>query len=301
MKLLKDQKNNFIFDIVKKENPSWNKDLHKKIEKFVKVYKKQLRKEAEYDGDDRLCQEEFLYERFKLNVEHDMYNGNWQILKYFYRNLRLKVFYQMIGENRYTEEDVEMYNYFTSIEVNEKCKCRPKLLKLSSGSELNSPGMLESDNRWYVDYTIYVKTPSTDGNGYSVIYLNFSDFFEDSFSIIEDMVRNCEMKPKIFPNDNLFTYEPKLGCRRLENYPGMSTIEEISTKKIENCVSLSVDNKFMDLLERELKKSDEFNMLTKRVSEICRPIVSKLISDKKDLFERCSPNLKYEVKTRFKL
>lgn len=70
------------------------------------------------DGDMRLLDENFLYERFVDNLQNDMLYGNLQVLKYFVLLMCLKVY----RDEPFSTQNIEMIKYFDSLENTTKKK-----------------------------------------------------------------------------------------------------------------------------------------------------------------------------------
>lgn len=70
------------------------------------------------DGDVRLLNEDFLYERFIDNKQNEMFYGNLQVLKYFVLLMCLKVY----RDEPFSAQNIEMIKYFDSLENTTKKK-----------------------------------------------------------------------------------------------------------------------------------------------------------------------------------
>lgn len=125
------------FDDLLAMNCDWADQLKDLVNERINEYQALITAEAAYDGQPELADETILYERFKENCNTGMWNGNWQILKYFIRVFTIKIFKDMIGQWEFTEHDAEMYNYFANLKVTEKTKCKAAALKCKSGAEPN--------------------------------------------------------------------------------------------------------------------------------------------------------------------
>ena len=107
----------------------WIDEWTELIVKVLTAYENGIRNEADFDGQAELSNEDFLYERFKDNVESNMLFANWQVLKYFYAIMRMKMYKEAIGEWTFTEHDVEMYRYFANLSVSDDMKAKAKHFK----------------------------------------------------------------------------------------------------------------------------------------------------------------------------
>lgn len=90
----------------------WIADVKARVTKRITEYEQFLENEAQIDGQPELTDDKFLYETFKHNVEHNMAYGLLHVLKYFNIKFRMKILYDMIGQWKFTDQDVEIYNHF---------------------------------------------------------------------------------------------------------------------------------------------------------------------------------------------
>lgn len=119
-------------------------DAMVRIKKFIDELVSDIEAEAAYDGQPELCDENYLYECFKNNIEFNRKVGNWQVLKYYSRIVVIKLAKSMLGEFTFTEHDVEMIEYFGTMNMDpEEKKCRQRKLKLKS------PKAVHTDY-WYI-------------------------------------------------------------------------------------------------------------------------------------------------------
>ena len=93
------------------------------VRDYIEKLNKQMEEEAEYEGSPELLDEKYLYERFKENRISEMWNGNWEIFKYFILNFEIKIFKTMIGEWTFTDADKEMYEYFSHLKYSYVLHC----------------------------------------------------------------------------------------------------------------------------------------------------------------------------------
>lgn len=118
-------------DLAKRKCP-WISDLKTFVDGLINAIDLQMNAEAAADGQPELTDEDFLYERFNINRKFDRTIGNWQIFKYFIRNFRKKIFYEMLGDWRFSKEDLEMYEYFRTMDLDETNKCQPRYLNFKT-------------------------------------------------------------------------------------------------------------------------------------------------------------------------
>lgn len=185
------------YTTLSKLNCPWLSSMIQQVTSKIEELKNLMINEAEFDGQPELADEAYLFEQFKDNCNNQLWNGNWQILKYFVTLMEIKVFELMLGKCQFTDADKEMYNYFAGMKVNATNKCKPSALKYKSGAvpntyiDPNGVQMLV----YYTDETTTTKYKDCD------IYTNF---FHHYFELIEDMVRNVKMLTKRYPVDNFF-------------------------------------------------------------------------------------------------
>ena len=94
---------------------TWTGEFKKLIEEQVKIHQELLTREAEFEGNPLLTDENFLYQKFTENVTNEEWNANWEILKFFGMNLKIKMLKYMYGEWCLTEHDKEMFDYFDGV------------------------------------------------------------------------------------------------------------------------------------------------------------------------------------------
>jgi hypothetical protein len=222
MKILKKPYKKSPFDEAKSLKAKWLKDVILISDKLVERAKFELKREAEYDKLSSLSDEKFLYECFKKNVKSDLFFGNWQILKYFSRILKIKVYQLIKGKWTFTDQDLEMYNYFRNVEVNQENKCKPSILKFNSGVENNFKAIIYSPEAYQICFHYKYKTESVNNE----LPIPYMQFFTDLFSAIEDMERNSKMLSKKYPDFNLFDSSLYFRNGMLEIYQGCPIIKK---------------------------------------------------------------------------
>jgi hypothetical protein len=169
--------------------------VRSRIDEFDKF----MHAEAECDGQPELTDPNYLFDRFKFNSEHNMYYGNFKILKYFVLMFKMKILYLMIGQWRFTDFDVTLYNYFRDPNLSKWSHQSVKwVLMYTSGK---SPSILPHDanSKWYVSYQV-------DGTSTDEFYTNL---FRKHFILLDDALRNIKQLELSFPNDNLFSNAPE--------------------------------------------------------------------------------------------
>lgn len=198
------------FEDAKKLKAPWLKELQSYVKDTIDLMKSEIKKEAEYDGQTELMNEKFLYKRFKDNCQNGMMYGNWEVFKYFLRNMRLKVCYEMIGELKYTKEDKEMYDYFMNIEVTEKNKCKHSIIKFKSSAEQSYQNVQFHCSN-HEEYTVYYNFKSdTDCDYYEnqVVHVPYFTRFSKLFTGLDNMVANVKML-KAIDNTHFFNIKER--------------------------------------------------------------------------------------------
>jgi len=184
----------------------WIDKLTGAVNHIINDYKEAIRLEAISDGEPKLANEDFLYERFLDNRQHNMWKANWQVLKYFYQYFRMKIFYDIIGQWVFTEHDVEMYNYFSTVEVSDADKCKPSNLRFKEKPELLVSYLSERFPDSYIKYTFqydwWYQFPDRENRANG----NYLGLFEQEFNIAELMIRNVKkLTTYNVPYTNFFT------------------------------------------------------------------------------------------------
>ena len=180
----------------------WIGEVKDIVKDYIEKLTKQREEEAEYEGSPELLDEKYLYERFKENCVSEMWNGNWEIFKYFILSFEIKIFKTMIGEWTFTDADKEMYEYFNNVQVNDKTKCKANQIKIKSGSKVNYNDLIYRHDKYIIYYEFEPKS-EYDSN---VIQDPYFTKFIKSFDCIENMKRNCKMTAK-YADEDFFTSE----------------------------------------------------------------------------------------------
>lgn len=162
------------YEAAKNAKAPWLDDVIIEITGLIDKLEKQLKKEAEYCKDTSLLDPEYMYAKFKENCKYEMYFGNWTIAKYFYRQFKIKVLKEMIGQWEFTVEDKEMYNYFCNVEINDKNKCKPSMIKFKSCVEYTGDEIVTAT---HIDKKLYISFKSEDAMANNVLEIPYYDFF----------------------------------------------------------------------------------------------------------------------------
>lgn len=195
------------FKFISKTKPAWLEDVKKEINNLISIMSSQLKMEAEYDHDEDLLNEKYMYSHFKQNIEDNGYYSNWLILKYFYRMFKIKILKEIIGKFTFTQEDKEMYEYFCNFPVNEKNKCKPAILKYKSCSEETGDNYIF---HLFRKYKIYAEFKTEDISANNVLEIDYYDLFQSRWWAATNMIRNAKMLSKVvvdydFFGNNCFT------------------------------------------------------------------------------------------------
>ena len=272
---------NLPFNLIKKLNPPWIDEVKTIIEKKIDESIAQLKEEAEYEGDVKFSNEKFLYERFKDNIENKLIFGNYQVLKYFYRIMKIKLYRLIIGRNTFNAHDKEMYNYFINVKVNEKTKCKHALLKFKSGTEITDCS-LRYNRLWY--FVNYILETNKNSPYMDILNVSYFEHYNRAFFSIDDMIRNVKMLQKeninFFDDDDIFN---PLKLYHMEN----KKIIEISTENIKDIKN----EKYMLQYDFE-KTTDSFELFCKRDDEYNK-LYEKYLLKTKELFKKFSKTKKY--------
>lgn len=211
----------------------WIGEVKDIVRNYIEKLSKQKEDEAEYEGSPELLDEKYLYERFKENRISEMWNGNWEIFKYFILNFEIKIFKTMIGEWTFTDADKEMYEYFNNVHVNDKTKCKASQIKMKSGSKVNYNELIYRSDKYIIYYEFEQKN-EYDSN---VIQDPYFTKFIKSFDCIENMKRNCKMTAKyadedFFTSETLYVSRIYDGCVKNGQY---NKLVNVSCEKIQPC------------------------------------------------------------------
>lgn len=273
---------NLPFNLIKKLNAPWIDEVKTIVEKKIDESIAQLKEEAEYEGDVKFSNEKFLYERFKDNIENKLVFGNYQVLKYFYRIMKIKLYRLIIGRNTFNAHDKEMYNYFINVKVNEKTKCKHALLKFKSATEITDYSIRYNNNWWFS--VNYIFETNKNSPYMDILNVSYFDYYKRAFISIDDMIRNVKMQEKeninFFDDDDIFN---PLKLYQMEN----KKVIKISTENIKDIKNekyiLDYDfEKITDSFELFCKRDDEYNKL-----------YEKYLLKTKELFKKFSKTEKY--------
>ena len=96
------------YDDMKRINAPWLEDMTKMVKARITEF------DAEYNGVPGLSNESTLYKRYLDNKALGLVFSNLEVFKYFVLMFRIKMYYELIGEWKFTEHDIEMYHYYSN-------------------------------------------------------------------------------------------------------------------------------------------------------------------------------------------
>lgn len=270
------------YSIVKSMRAPWLSEVSTIVKAYIKSASEELKREAEYEDMTELLDENKLYEHFKENCDHCMYNANWQILKYFIRILRIKVYKEMLGEVTYTKKDKEMYEYFNTIKVNAETKCKASQLRFNGGVETDYNTLIYG-NYPYDKFRIFYeyKDNGRDMRG----SIDYFSCFKGLFRSIENMARNAKMLQNNEIID-LFNDASHVDFKKLygNNVTNVSLINREVAEDEERKVFLTFYSQYNEVLE----KNETIRALSKRLKEECAKEMTAFCKVNKVLYKKLS-------------
>lgn len=285
MKIIKKPYKISPYEEIKSMKPTWLKEVETLIDKKIKAAKNQLEEEAEYDGQPELNDDKFLYERYKENSENNMYFGNWQVLKYFYRKMKIKLYEVMRGNWLFTDNDVEMYNYFLNLKVSEDIKCKPAFLKIKSGTEVKEDDLIYDNRRFYVYHEFLTDSNKSCNDVLAVPYFNY---FLDEFRGLNDIISNAKMQQK-WSQYNIFSNNKSFNPLYDYGYENRSII-----KKSVNEIKEPKNKDYKSPYEREYSAIKLFEFYLKE-DKTYKDLTSKINKRIKEVFNNFSKTEVYEL------
>lgn len=275
----------------------WIDELTATTNRIISGYREAIKLEAAKDGEPMLADENYLYDRFKDNCYHNMWKANWQVLKYFYQYFRMKIFYDIIGQWMFTDHDVEMYNYFSTVKVSEADKCKPSHLRFTVKPELLmsyiSEGFPDGGLNYKFQYEWWYTFPDRE-NRADKFYLGL---FEQEFGISELMIRNVKkLTDYNLPFQNFFTVK-KFHPEHSQD-PNSRDYSEMPNRAIDDPASyvaatVAVEPSNTDVI-------NEFYNHCKNNVELCRAALAMLEAESKvdELFMQAYESFKNDYKSK---
>jgi hypothetical protein len=266
------------FETITELKAPWIKEIKSIVTEYIAKLANQYKEETEYCGVPEFHNEKFLYERFKENCDTEMWNGNWEVLKYFALNFEIKVFKTMIGEWTFTDADKEMYEYFNNVQVNDKTKCKSAQLAIKSGAKITTKDIIYNPNSKYEIYYEFTPKSEYDAN---VITVSYFEMFGKSLSCIENMIRNCKMLAK-FNDEDFFTSETLYVSQR---YEAMVKCDERGEPINVSCKKIAME------LDKPKNKVDNDVNVMKQFSDFCmenkkyKNLYDEMMKMSKELFK----------------
>ncbi|HPB20629.1 MAG TPA: hypothetical protein PLC00_07635 [Bacteroidales bacterium] len=282
--------------MIKKLNAPWINDIKKLIENKISDSIMQLKEEAEYDHNINLSNEKFLYERFKDNIENKLVFGNYEVLKYFYRIMKIKLYRLMLGRNTFNAHDKEMYNYFVNIQVNEKTKCKPALLKIKSGTEIDENNIIYMHNKYMLTYVFETNNNSSYMDILNVSYFNH---YINCFRALDDMIRNVKMQQKLNFNlfsDDIFDILKIYGLtdKKIINIL-CDNCKEIKNQKYKSFYQDEAD--LLQLFDSFIRRDDEYQKLSNKINLRIKELYKEFV--KTEEYNYFPDNLKEKMKNTY--
>lgn len=261
------------FDFIRKNKPEWVEDIKEKVTFSINAISELMTKEAEADMEESLLNPDYMYTCFKQNIEDDGFQGNWIILKYFSRMLTIKILKEMIGEWTYTKEDVEMYNYFLTLDVSNNRKASANKFRFNTGIEDTGYKQFHICDSCKI---IYGKYESSDTSATNVFTINYYTFFLSKFINVESLVRRAKMlSPLSTINTDFMTadyYEREF--KLVTNSPFNGSVE-FSCEKLDN-------NWEIEARKSEYNREEFYNAVNKYVE--ANPIYNRLTVERDMLY-----------------
>lgn len=165
-------------DMVSQKCP-WIDDVRDRVTKRIREFEQFIEGHADKDGQPEMTDDSHLYKCFLYNKEHNQYYGNLVVLKYFIWKFKVKILYDVIGEWRFTDHDVEMYNYFRKEDFS-KVQVGKFFYKFDKEEKSPSIFVHDRDCMW---------TMSIDGE-----FEFYFNFFYKEIVLLNDMIRNVRGK-----------------------------------------------------------------------------------------------------------
>lgn len=304
-KLLKNNLKNIYKTVVTKYGASWTGEYVAELKEIEKKYRELVVKEAKYDCNSDLANEDFLYSWFKRNIENGEWNANWQILKYFMLNMKIKAIQYMYGEWKFTQNDKEMYDYYNTVEVNAQTKCKPNLLRINSGIEPSLDNVLFQFNR--DKYTIQYLVEIKDYGGeirkekmFSAIWMSYCNWF----MCISNLARNAKMLDKTLHCDNFFDFkfEPINICGSdIVSKRPIEADEKVMSSYEQAVLEAEKFKQFNAGIMEVLNTNKEYIKLSKQIAKIASKVTSDYINTHRKEYEALSPKNKDFIKTAYSI
>ena len=191
------------FDIFAKVAP-WATELKERVTAVIDAYSELMSKEAEFDGIPKMADEDFIYSRFEDNVAGGLVYANWEVLKYFYMVMRMKMYKEFLGEWTFTEHDVEMYRYFAYTHFDQSGKCKNSLLEFHTKVDMDEPNVFGTLNDTWNKFE-YCYTD--DGSSYSAY--NVTSCLKRKSTQIETMIDRSKCLSICKDYDTMFSFGTK--------------------------------------------------------------------------------------------
>lgn len=179
------------YDALVSKGCPWINDVKTRTLQRIDDFEAFIKQEAEGCGIPYFADDDFIYERFVDNRNHDLAKANLEVFKFFALKFRIKILYDMIGEWKFTDKDAEMYEYFRTTE---------DFVYLGEGgvTSLLRPIGGEAPNIYAHDDTCnWIVHVGKEDEFYS-------NFFYQEIVLLNDIVRNLKGNPLIMPDRSFF-------------------------------------------------------------------------------------------------
>ena len=179
------------YDEMVKLKCTWIKDVKKRALNRINEFEEFIKKEADSEGIPYFADDDFIYERFVDNRKNNMAKANLEVLKFFLLKFRIKILYDMIGEWKFTQHDVEMYEYF----------------RTTNDFSYLSKGVIAYMLRYDIGKapSIYIHDNTCD---WMVNFEDESEFYANFFNLeivlLNDIIRNIKGNHLIRPDRSFF-------------------------------------------------------------------------------------------------
>lgn len=177
------------YTVLQKMKCPWLDSLTAEVNRSIVEYDKFIKAEADADKCIDFAKESFLYERFKDNLYYGMVYCNIEVLKYFCVYFEQKILYSMVGEDKFTKHDQEIYEYFRNTDFTACKKYTNRILRY-----INDTPVFIGDVQDSVKWSMIIGNDT----------VNYIDMFIEPFVACNDMVRNAKSLDLYRPDIDFF-------------------------------------------------------------------------------------------------
>ena len=222
------------YEDMKRINVPWLEDMTKMVKARIAEVESLLVADAERNGVPGLANEDEMYARFLDNKGCRMNFANLEVFKYFVLMFRIKMYYELIGQWRFTERDVEMYNYYMNdFSCGRSAYARSFMYYESDRTVLNLNGFISSK--------------------YTSLYREFdgSEEFSLMYSVGDDLYRTAYL--------NLFTEKSHIWNLLVQKVKGLAV--DGSKSNFLSDLNYFDSSNFYDTTHAGLRHYSEMNLL----------------------------------------